>query len=173
VVGVSSDERKAGLIDSAKDTEVDFLQVFIRPNRSLSMPAMWMLWAAYAALVLTIAAGFFWLGAWPVLPFAGLELAVLGGVLAYLHRHAEDGEILILDEHKVRIIRREAGRTHEQQFSRYWAKAHLLRADQDWYPSRLVIGSHGRFVEIGAAVGEPERRALYRRLKSLMGGGMA
>lgn len=148
----------------------DVLQIFIRPNRSLRAGALWMLLAAFTALALTIGTGFAMLGAWPVLPFAGLEIAVIGGVLWHLHRHADDCEVLMVDEDRVRIIRREGGTERQQDFPRYWARARLSGAEQGWYPSRLLIGSHGRFVEIGAAMGEEERRALYRRLKRAMGG---
>ncbi len=168
---MDTDETRAGTAFSEQDAGTDVLQFYLRPNRSLSAQTLWVLWIAYAALALTIGAGFVWLGAWPVLPFAGLELAFVSGVLWYLNRHAEDSEILILDEREVRVIRREGRRTHERRFPRYWARARLVGAEQDWYPTRLLIGSHGQFVEICAGVGEAERRTLYRRLRRLLGGG--
>ncbi len=156
---------------SPEEGSQDVLQIFIRPNRSLRPETLWVLLAAFTALALVIGTGFAIVGAWLVLPFMGLEIAVIGAVLWYLHRHADDCEVLVVDEERVRIIQREGGTERRQDFPRYWARARLARAGQGWYPSRLLIGSHGRFVEVAAAMGEEERRALYWRLKRVMGEG--
>jgi uncharacterized membrane protein len=66
------------------------LRVIVRPNRTLSLRGMTVLFAGLTVVVLTIGIGFTLAGAWPVLPFAGLELAVVGAVLYRLFRHADD-----------------------------------------------------------------------------------
>lgn len=155
---IEHDDRSAG----------SALRILIRPNRSLSTRAMCVLLAAVTALVLTIGIGFAMAGAWLVLPFAGLEIAVVGAALLYLHRHADDGELLVIDDDRVWVIRCQGGKDEQHDFQRYWAKVRLAGADGGWYPSRLLIGSHGRFVEIGAAMNEEERRALAAHLRQAL-----
>lgn len=140
------------------------LRILIRPNRSLSTRAMGVLLVAVTALVLTIGIGFTVVGAWLVLPFAGLEIAVVGAALLYLRRHADDCELLVIDEQRVWVVQRRGGKDEQHGFQRYWARVRLTGAGAGWYPSRLLIGSHGRFVEIGAAMNEEERRALAAHL---------
>jgi uncharacterized membrane protein len=143
------------------------IQILVRPNRSLSRRARIVVFAGVAAFVSTIGIGFSLLGAWVVLPFAGLELALVGTVLYLLCRHADDHDSIIIQSDCVIVIRRRGGREQRDEFQRYWVKVELQRG-QGWYPSRLRIGSHGRFIAIGRDVGEEERSALASRLTELL-----
>ena len=143
------------------------LHILIRPNRSLSPRGMAQLFAWMAAVVLTIGVGFALMGAWLVLPFAGLEMAVVATALYWLFRHADDHELIVIDGDSVTVIRHRGGREWRDNFQRYWVKATLER-HRTWHPSRLVLGSHGRFVVIGADISEEERRALAARLNEAL-----
>ena len=147
--------------DSSED-----LRVLIRPNRSLSPVGMGVLFAAVAVCSTAIGIGFWWVGAWVILPFAGLEIVLVGGVLYWLHRHADDHDLVVMGVERVTVTRRRAGREWQDEFQRYWVKVILER--HRWYPSRLKIGSHGRFIVIGADVNEEERRALSARLNEAL-----
>ena len=120
-------------------------------------------------VTLAIAMLFVLQGYWPVLPFAGLELAVLGWALSasMRRRHwrenieVSEGEIAIettLDRALTRVV-----------FSRHWARIRLRTPFYALHPSRLVIESHGRAVEVGGFVNEEERRRLAERLERLVG----
>jgi len=53
----------------------------------MSPAGLAMAFAVLAALTLAIGVGFAWVGAWLVLPFAGLEVLMLGAAfVAYAHR---------------------------------------------------------------------------------------
>lgn len=143
------------------------LRVLVRPNRSLSLRAMVLLFAGIAAFVITIGIGFSLAGAWLVLPFAGLEVAVVGAVLYLLFRHIDDHDLIVIHHDRVMVVRRQGGRERHEEFQRYWVKVELRRG-RSWYPSRLSIGSHGRFVTIGADISEEERSALAARLNELL-----
>ena len=86
------------------------LQVIVRPNRTLTLRGMTVLFAGLTVVVLTIGIGFTLAGAWPVLPFAGLELALVGAVLYRLFRHADDHDRIIVDRERVTVIRRRGRR---------------------------------------------------------------
>ena len=43
-----------------------------------------------------------------------------------------------------------------------------MKDPRGWYPSRLYIGSHGRFAEIGQALVESERVCLAEELEELI-----
>ena len=145
----------------------DGLRVLVRPNRSLSRRAMLVVFAGVAAFVITLGIGFSLAGAWLVLPFAGLEVAVVGAVLYLLFRHADDHDLIIIHHDRVTVVRRQGGREQHEEFQRYWIKVKLQRS-RSWYPSRLSIGSHGRFVAIGTDISEEERRVLGARLNELL-----
>jgi len=91
-------------------------------------------------------------------------------VLCLLYRHAGDYERIDIEGHRVCIARRCGSRELRHDFERYWTRVRLARSE-GLRPSRLSIGSHGRFVEIGATLDEDARRQLARRLRRLLGPG--
>lgn len=143
------------------------LRVIVRPNRTLTLRSMTVLFAGLTVVVLTIGVGFALAGAWPVLPFAGLEMAVVGAVLYRLSRHADDHDQVIVDRERITVIRRRARREWRDEFQRYWTKVTLERR-RGWYPSQLKVGSHGRFVVIAADVNEEERESLSATLNNFL-----
>lgn len=143
------------------------LRIIVRPNRTLTLRSMTVLFAGLTVVVLTIGIGFTLAGAWPVLPFAGLEMAVVGMVLYRLFRHANDHDQIIVARERVTVIRRRGRREWRDEFQRYWTKVTLERRG-GWYPSRLKVGSHGRFVVIAADVNEEERESLSTTLSNII-----
>ena len=54
------------------------------------------------------------------------------------------------------------------QFHPYWTHVRLERGSWPAWPSRMLVGSHGHEVEVGAFLNEDERQALARRLTELL-----
>ncbi len=154
----------------AGESEADCCHILLRPNRSLTTKGMLALFGAFALLAAIIGTGFALAGAWLVAPFAGLEVAVAGMALYLLYRHAGDYECIDIEGRRVRIARRRGSREVRYDFERYWTRVRLARSE-GLRPSRLSIGSHGRFVEIGATLDEDARWQLAQRLRRLLGPG--
>ncbi len=115
-----------------------------------------------AALVATA------LGGWPVLPFFGVELMVLGIGWSIVRRHSRDFEELRADERHVDIRLQHGHHDRTCRFLRYWTRVDLQAAHWRGHPSRLHIGSHGRCVEIGHDLTEEDRIELAQRLDCLL-----
>lgn len=150
------------------DALARFRRIELLPNCSLTVPGALLFFGSIALASLTFAAFFALNGYWPVLPWAGLELAVLGWALWASMRRRRWTQTITVTEREVEITTR--GRHGETRivFSRHWASVRL-RAPQGWHPSRLLIESHGRACEVGSFLTEEERRALSRRLAELIG----
>lgn len=140
----------------------------IRRRHALSRRGMRMLFASWVVLSAVIGMGFALVGAWLVLPFAGLEVAVIGAVLRLVSRQRGDYELLVVDAQRLRIMRRDGSHRARVELQRYWARVSLARGDYGWYPSRLLIRSHGREVEVGAWMTEEAREAFAHELVALM-----
>ena len=153
---------------SFADSRPDRLLILLRPNRSLSRRGGWLMFGVISGFLAIIAVGFALLGAWMILPFAGLEVALVGGVTAWFARHHDDREWVVLEPTRVRIARRLGKREERFEFQRYWTRVRIERRHRRSQPSRLSIGSHGRFVEIGSQVEEQTRKALARELKGAL-----
>jgi uncharacterized membrane protein len=117
--------------------------------------------ALLAAVALSI-------GAWPVLPFFGLELAVIWAVLRYLDRHAGDFDRLTIRGEKLLIERRDSNRSDTTEFNRYWTQV-ILQCGQGGNRCRLAMRAHGQEVEFGRFLNDEERMKLARELRQHTG----
>ena len=144
-------------------------QILIGPHRSLTAREGRWFFALMCAPSLSIALWLTLHGFWPVLPFAGLELAGLGAALYFNLRHRDDTQQIFISESAVHIDSRCRGRIVHSEFSRHWAQVKLRRPKSPWHPSRLTIESHGRACELGSFLTEEARCALAGRLRRLIG----
>ena len=136
----------------------------LSPNSSLSNRALLAVYGGICAVGAAIGITFAALGLWLVLPFAGLELAALGAAFYVCALRAARRELITIDANTVRV---EAGRRRverRREFPRGWAQAVLEPPHFDWYPSRLVIRSHGQGIEVGGFLTDRERKQLVSDL---------
>ena len=113
------------------------------------------------------------LGFWPVLPFAGAEMLLLGWALrANMQRRFERESIHITDA-EVIIEHCPSLRGHADPsrvvFPRHWARVKIRRPKSLLHRAQLVIESHGRTREVGKFLTEEERRQLAAELRQLIG----
>ena len=104
------------------------------------------------------------MGFWLVLPFAGAEVIALGAGFYYCALGGKATEVVSVDDRRVAVEKGTPATRRVCEFERAWAKIALLPARINWYPSRLVIRSHGKQVQLGAFLSEPERRKLAGEL---------
>ena len=140
----------------------------IRRPRALSRRGLRWVFAACAGVSGAIGVAFSALGAWLVLPFAGLEIVVVGSALTLVARQRGDYELVVVGEDRLHIVRRARGRRECVELQRYWARVSLARGNYGWYPSRLLIKSHGRAVEVGAWMNEEAREIFAHELTAAM-----
>jgi uncharacterized membrane protein len=149
--------------------DVEPLSIEIRPNCSLTVRGARVFFAS-ACLVPFGMGGFLALkGFWPILPFAGLEMALLAWALKVSLERRFHSQTITVTEREVRIESRERTGRERVVFPRHWAQVKLRRPTASLHPSRLTIESHGRQCELGNFLTEEERRGLALRLQRLIG----
>lgn len=142
--------------------------IHVAPNCSLTPRQAGMFFGFVCAGSFAIAAMFAANGFWPVLPFAGLEMAVLAFALRASLRRGRCTQTITLTDAEVRVVTRDPAGDRHSAFPRHWARARLVRS-HGWHPSRLLIESHGRACEVGGLLTEEERRGLHLKLARLVG----
>ena len=132
------------------------------PNRSLGPVARRWVVAALAATTLGIAAGAWAFGAWLVMPFAGLEVAVLILAFRIVADHDADFERLEIGEHEVRVEARDARRVTRFVAHRPWARVVFRERG-----ARCTLGLAyaGRVVPLGRLLSDEGRRRLAGELR--------
>ena len=140
-----------------------------RPNCSLSPYAAAVFFAVVSTTSLMVAGYFVTLGLWPVLPFAGLELALLAGVLIHSLKRGRWHEVVSVSPSTVEVDIFTGRARQRIGFPRAWTRVELRRARFGGHPSHLLIGSRGRYVEIGRHLTEHERREQEKQLRQAIG----
>ena len=118
-----------------------------RPNDSASAESVSKLLVGLCLLSGLIAVAFWHIGAWMVLPFAGLELLLVVLAFVAVMRHRGDYEKITIAEHHVEIEQCRLGNVVSVSFQRSWTRI-TLREDENGKLS-LWIGSHNKEVEFG------------------------
>lgn len=148
-------------------------QIVIRPDRSLTWGQSLAFLGVMAFTLGLISLGFFVMGYWVVLPFAGLELALLVWCSWWVARCGMRCEVVSLNADEVRIEKGLSGCSGRGRpidavtYPRAWARVEL-REGAGWYPKRLLLGASGIWTELGSFLAEGEKRRLARRLNRLL-----
>jgi uncharacterized membrane protein len=138
------------------------------PNRSMSWPAMRNLFLALFTCLIGVTVYFGLQGAWLVLPFAGLEALVLGVGIYLSAKATATRELVSITGAEVCVGHGRRKLAEAARFSRCWSRVVLQKDPRGWYPSRLLIGSHGRYLEIAKSLVEAEREQLALELRELI-----
>ena len=141
----------------------------IRPDASVSPRSLVAIVICLSVVCLTIGLGFLSMGLWLVLPFAGLEIFAVGVAVGYTIRRSADCEIISIQDAQVTVTKTNGSKSRQSTFPRYWTRVFLERGPDRHRRDRLVLGSHGRFVEIGACVTDKARDELAAALKQAIG----
>lgn len=143
-------------------------KVVARPNCSLSPRSMMLVVASIATLSLLIGISFTFIGAWLVLPFAGLEMLAIAYAFYYIHCHSGDYESITIEGDTLSIEKHDYKYDSRTIFNRYWARV-LLRK-QPCGDQSLFLKSHGKEVEFGRHfMNNDQRLLLAEQLKKRVG----
>lgn len=150
-------------------------RVVIRPNRSMSWRESMLFVLAVAALLTLVSVAFALQGLWMVLPFAGLEVAVLAYCTYRVSLAGYRCEVVSMDAARVVVekgrencaVNGNGGPDSSTSFPRAWTRVELKR-NGGWYPDSLIIGASGKFVELGKFLADEEKRHLAGELQRLL-----
>lgn len=143
-------------------------KVVIQPNRSMSNSARTFFLAVLTLNLLLIALGFYSVGLWMVLPFAGLELVAVFTAFYWCSYKCRYQEVISVDQDNVLITAGYGRIQHSCTFNRFWTTVLLQRSKLKGYPDRLMIRSAGKEVEVGTCLTSDEKQALLLRLTQLV-----
>ncbi len=144
-------------------------KIIARPNNSLSVDDSVKLLAALAGIALVVALGFYHIGAWLVLPFAGLEIMAFAYAFHTVYLHADDFESITIENDRVVVEKRNVKEITTTVFQRYWAQVNvrdvaMIKGSNG--KCGLFISSHGNEVEFGRNfINDEQRSQLARDLR--------
>ncbi|HEX7045232.1 MAG TPA: DUF2244 domain-containing protein [Burkholderiales bacterium] len=148
--------------------EIQGRSLIIRPNRSLPVQGMVLLFTAALAWGIAVSVAFLVHGASMVPPFVALVILALGALLWRLYVHRDDCELVTVDGERVHITKRSGNAVTRHEFPRCWLRVQWGRPRRGENCGRLLVGSHGRFVALGDEINDRERELLAQDLQRLL-----
>ena len=136
----------------------------IKPNQAISWQSLVLVYTGIATVTFTIGVSFYLIGLTLVLPFSGIEILALGAAFYLTAWRGGVQEVIIISKETIVIERGRQYPESRETFPRAWVRVVIERSWNSWYPSRLLIRSHGRAVEVGTFLNEEERCRLAEEL---------
>lgn len=160
--------RDATLTDTPEAPTAPLFHATITPNASLSKAGFVGVVALIGAI--SAAAGLMFLakGAWPVLPFLGLDVLLVWLAFRAYRRQARAYEEIRLDHEELLVRRVSAdGDARETRFNPYWIKLSRTIVEDEGLV-RLSLTSHGRSFDIAHSLSPDERAKFARALDAAL-----
>jgi uncharacterized membrane protein len=150
--------------DVRPDPDVPFFSARLTPYRSLGPRGFATLMIAVAAISFVGGVAFWMIGAWPVVGFFGLDLALVWVAFRLSYRQARAFEEVHVSVTAVRIVRSTAaGRVSEVSVNPAWARL-AVRREEDEGVVGVALVSHGRAEPIGGFLNPPDRESFAAAL---------
>lgn len=142
-------------------------EAVIVPHRSLGRRGSLLLVSAIGLCSAGIALRFWFIGAWPVMAFSGVEVVLVVSLLAMNFRHARAHELITLNPAEITVVQTDH-RGRRQSFSLPSAWLQVTLETPDDRGCRLLLRSHGRGREVGALLHTPEKQSLFEALRDAL-----
>ena len=137
------------------------------PHRSLSRTGFWLVMGLVSAVSFGAGLAFYRAGAWPVVGFFGLDVALIYTAFRVNYRAARLTEIIKLDERELRIQRiTPRGKVFSWTFQSFWVQVRMDNPPRQ--DSNLVISSHGRHLAVGAYLAPQEKLDVAQALNAAL-----
>jgi len=139
-----------------------------RPNCSLSRSGKILVLASLFLILSGTAWVFAMMGAWPVLPFAGLEMLVVLLAFYQISCHERDYERITIVGNKLVLERRDNVRVMRSEYNRCWAQV-VLQCRTVGQQCRVALRTHGAEQELGRHLNDEQRTELAHQLEWRLG----
>ncbi len=142
-----------------------FMDAELAPNRSLANPAFVALMIAIS--VISFSAGLFYmmLGAWPVLPFFGLDVFLVWLAFRISYRDGRAREYVRVDARDIEVVRQlPTGHRRRYRLPTAWVTLRLLNPKA--HHAQVALSAHGRALVLGQFLSPLERGAFAKALEA-------
>lgn len=146
-------------------TKDDEAVIVLRPSRSMNWKQNKAVVLVVAAVVGSVAVPMAFLGFWPVLPFAGLEVAALWYALYLTQRKLMVAEKLTIRQTEICIERGIESVDESLVIPRQWSRLCYRKSEEFFDIGELSIRWHANRALIARSLGEAGREEAFEALK--------
>ena len=142
-------------------------KVTFKPNSALSAVSKQRIIILLTLIPCVIGIEFCFLGAWPILPFVGLEVVALAYAFFYINKHEADYESISIEGESLIVERCVAENVSQHVINSYWVK--VVQHELPNGELHLYLQSHGKELEVGRYLTRKQRELLAKQLKQRTG----
>ena len=136
-----------------------FLDMTILPYRSLSKKGFKILMLIVSFIFFTLGVFFWYMGAWPVFGFLGLDVLLLYYAFKINYKSGEIFETIKIISNNFFITRNfTSGKKQTWSLNLYWARAEILNTSRHQY--KLVVQSKEKIVLLGSFLNYKDKKKL-------------
>jgi uncharacterized membrane protein len=141
----------------------------LRPYRSLGRKGFIILMAALIGLNFIAGTAFYLLGAWPIAPFLGADVALVWYAFRKNYKDALKEEHIEVTAHELILTRFDHDKQREElHFTRDWVKVELEEDKERDLIGRLFLRFRGERTEIGRFLGARDRQQAAKLLRAAL-----
>ena len=141
------------------------LVIIARPNHSSSWRNNKLFLMLISIPSIGAAIGFTALGAWPILPFAGLEMAALGAALYYVNWKLEYRHVITVSDKQILIDKGYYAPRRQWQFERTQAALAVTPEKHPWEGPGLTVHGQQDSVSVGDFLSRDDSLSLLALLR--------
>ena len=156
------------MIQIESNDKDSLFRITLRPNKSFSWKSNLIFILAISLTCGAIGLGFFIVGASLILPFAGLEIILVGTCVYFVAQRTYKQEVIILTPERLRIEKGIKKPSQVWEYFRVWAFVVIEKPKHPWYPAHIHITSKGEKVPIGDFLTEEEKLNLVENLRNII-----
>jgi uncharacterized membrane protein len=142
--------------------------IIARPNQSATWRSNLYTLLALCVPSLGVAVAFAALGAWPILPFAGLEMLALGSALYYVNWKLQYRHVITFSGDSVRIEKGHHYPRQSWQLQRQGVGLSITPEQHPWAPPELAVHDRSQRIGIGEFLNRDDAKELVALLRREM-----
>lgn len=147
--------------------EEPILDVILTPHRSLPPKGFLLVMGALGLLSFLAGLTFFLLGAWPIVGFLGLDVALVYVAFRLNYARARQFERVVVKRGEVSLEKVDVyGRRRHWLLPSLWLRVELAEPVEP--SSRLTLKTHGKAAELGGFLSPQERKSLAKALQGAL-----
>jgi len=144
-------------------------QIILYPNRSASWKSIKQFLWAISVFAFTIAFSFAFFGLWMVLPFAGLEIFALVGLMYWVALQCRRQEVIRIVDHRIVVEQGYETPKKTWQSDLFMTRLVIDRPTGYGRPRRLFLRGSQQQLEIGQFLNEEDKKLLVAELRGVVG----
>lgn len=138
--------------------------ILARGNFSLNASGLISLLLTLGAVTLGLAGLLAFLGYWPILLLAVVQLVLVSWVFIRVWKNAWVFEEITIDADQICIVRQRYRQRTRLCLESAWATIRLEQPAISWYARKLILRCRGQQVELGAFLTDEEKLSLAKHL---------